>query len=228
MTDHSMTFNAPMIRALLNGTKTQDRRPLKVQPVLHNKDHMTITLSKEAHGGRPEYMLDLLARYGKGPKVGDRIWCRETWADLTKTHGVPWEKFNAKTGLYERGVKPFAWHRADGDYPEAYTGDVCPQRWLPCIHMPRWASRLTLIVTDVRVQRLQDISEEDAKAEGVRWTGSSYYVIAGETFTSAREAFETFWNSIYGPDAWERNDWVTAQTFTVHKCNIDRMGSNAD
>ena len=81
--------------------------------------------------------------------------------------------------------------------------------------MPRWASRLTLIVTDVRVQRLQDITVEDALAEGVQKTD--------EYLDMPRMAFRALWDSLHGPGAWNDNPWVCALTFDVHRRNIDQM-----
>ena len=94
----------------------------------------------------------------------------------------------------------------------------------PSIHMPRWASRLTLTVTEVGVQRLQDISEADAVAEGCEcdvdgWR--DYLFPSTQCCGTARESYRTLWNSLHGPDAWDLNPWVAAYTFTVHRCNID-------
>ena len=95
-------------------------------------------------------------------------------------------------------------------------------RWRPSIHMPRWASRLTLTVTDVRVQRLQEISEEDARAEGAYpCEGGWSYGGSPLAGTTARGAFYCLWNSLHGPDAWSANPWVCALTFTVDRRNID-------
>lgn len=98
-------------------------------------------------------------------------------------------------------------------------------RWRPAIHMPRWASRITLAVTDVRVQRLQDISEDDAKAEGVERlkSGRGYYSVEhgkaavhfGVYHDYAKEAFAELWNSINGATSWEANPWVWAISFRV-------------
>ena len=92
--------------------------------------------------------------------------------------------------------------------------------------MPRWASRLTLIVTDVRVQRLQEISEDDARAEGVTphgggWTG--YGRDADLWLSNAKDGFRSLWNSIHGPGAWDANPWVAAISFETRRYNIDTM-----
>ena len=94
--------------------------------------------------------------------------------------------------------------------------------WVREGNKPRAASRLTLIVTDVRVERLQDISEDDAIAEGADLARAD-----GRLDPTFRLAFSNLWNSIYGPDAWEANPWVSAITFTVHDCNIDQMAMAA-
>jgi len=104
------------------------------------------------------------------------------------------------------------------------------------MHMPRWASRLTLTVRDVRVQRLQDISEADAQAEGClmdpepdEYGGLMPAEIAHDNgigdvgWDSARDWFANLWNTINGPDAWEANPWVAAISFDVHRGNIDEV-----
>lgn len=118
-------------------------------------------------------------------RVGDHLWVRETWAP----HAWP------PTG-------PSYQYAADDQYP-------APERWRPSIHMPRAASRITLEVLNVRVERLHDISEEDAKAEGVTLKGTSRY--DGE----ARDAFEALWCGINGADSWEANPWVWCISFRV-------------
>jgi len=100
----------------------------------------------------------------------------------------------------------------------------------PSIHMPRWASRITLTVTDVRVQRLQDCSEADAKAEGIIGAGL-IWGLGVEPPDPARaaspvEAYARLWDIINGPEAWDANPWVVALTFAVHLCNIDKMEEN--
>lgn len=120
-------------------------------------------------------------------RVGDHLWVRETWAPHT------WPP----TG-------PSYQYAADDQYP-------APERWRPSIHMPRAASRITLEVLNARVERLHDISEEDAKAEGVTLKGTSRY--DGE----ARDAFEALWCGINGADSWEANHWVWVIGFKVIK-----------
>jgi hypothetical protein len=98
-----------------------------------------------------------------------------------------------------------AFYRADN---KAAPDDV---RWRPSIHMPRWASRITLRITDIRVERLQDISEDDARAEGVKPLDYAAHHVADGC--GARIAFEQLWNTINGPGAWEANPWVWVVAF---------------
>lgn len=135
-------------------------------------------------------------------------------------------------------------NRADRDLAAIYAAgwDRSKPRWRPSIHMPRWASRLTLLVTDVRVERLQDISEGDAIAEGIERlrSGRGFYDPTlshadsraacrfGGYFETATHAFEALWRSINGADAWEENPWVAAVTFTVHARNIDQLAPIAE
>jgi len=139
----------------------------------------------------------LLSRCSYG-QPGDRLWVRETWAGgIDKT---------------PNSVD----YRADG---HSY---VVEPKWRPSIHMPRWASRLTLEVTKVRVQRLQGISVEEARAEGIersndeRWPWRNYDPLDGASFVNATTSFMSLWNSINGARAdcsWEENPWVWAITF---------------
>jgi hypothetical protein len=133
---------------------------------------------------------------------GDRLWVREAFS---------YELLDVD----RNGFMP-PWYWADGN-PES--GDFTRPK--PSIHMPRWASRLTLLVTDVRVQRLQEISAEDCAREGV--IVPDHVLIRDGFMLSARSHFRDLWNSIYGPDAWDANPWVAAISFTVHRCNIDTM-----
>jgi hypothetical protein len=100
--------------------------------------------------------------------------------------------------------------------------------------MTRWASRLTLTVTDVRVQRLHDISEADAEAEGAPMAimpgrdDQPFAHMGGGKWATADYWFRALWTRLHGPDAWGANPWVCALTFTVHRCNIDQMPGAPD
>jgi hypothetical protein len=198
-----------MVRALLAGRKTQTRRVLKPQPTpagdgLWHFHNRWGGISQAHEEALTSYIVDAAARYA----VGDRLWVREA-------HCI--------TARPDFDLPGAAVYRADGDLPLA---------WKPSIHMPRWTSRLTLLVTGVKVERLQDISEEDARAEGV-YPAAVYgsqvqsWLPAEdlrETFhPTAKAAFQDLWGRINGPEAWVANPWVVAVTFMVRKGNIDSL-----
>ncbi|HBM2814562.1 TPA: morphogenetic protein [Enterobacter hormaechei] len=198
MKERGMIFNGEMVRALLDGRKTQTRRPVKFPLIDKN-------MGCELAGN--ELAGELAAGdYWNSPfgKPGDRIWVRETWAEAGA------------------GAPDLKLYRAD--YPEhvpAHYENVPPAdeiRWTPSIHMPRWASRLTLEITCVRVERLNSISQEDAQAEGMELTGwrptYSDPDSGGEVWTPY-DNFAQLWESIYGEESWKANPWVWVIEFKV-------------
>ena len=194
MTDRPIIFSAPMVRALLDGRKTQTRR------VLGAKSGVTAAHKVEksgAHWIAREYdrAWPVRAPYA----TGDRLWVREAWAlsgDFAALKSDEWAGFHNPRAMLGEHLT----YLADAD---AY--DKAVQAWRSPIHMPRWASRITLLVTDVRVQRLQDISEDDAFEEGVTRSATP--------LATSRAAFRDLWNSIHGPGAWDANPWVAAISF---------------
>jgi hypothetical protein len=157
MKERGILFSAPMVKALLAGTKTVTRRLFKLAPGFKEE-----YIRFGAHELRAEHEC----AYGE---AGDRLWVRETWRTL-KSLDAKSPQAMAKACLEAGWERPWA--------PIQYEADGARHAWddeaadagktRVSIHMPRWASRITLEVTDVRVERLQDISEEDAKAEGVQ------------------------------------------------------------
>lgn len=230
MTDRPILFPAPMVRALRDGRKTQTRRVLKPQPPAEVSvagvfsDGLFAWMS-----GDPED-LESWEFHGdfKAPfQSGDRLWVREAHAIVPRT------AYRMSTGVHQ-ALRPDDDHDA-AVYREGWERSR-PGRWRPSIHMPRWASRLTLLVTEVRVQRLQNISEEDARAEGIErksicgigevWKhyGNPDAPVGWQLAT---QSFESLWDSINadragGAYAWDQNPWVTATTFSVIKANIDQ------
>jgi hypothetical protein len=149
------------------------------------------------------------------PKIvaGDRLWVKETWRI---------DDYDDRETIYVADVPADVIRETKG---------IIKSR--PSIFMPRTRSRLTLIVTDVRVQRLQDISEEDAEAEGLWYCpegdGAGFW-FSGPEMTEKHvwgegsvECYARLWDHINGKGAWDANPWVAAYTFEVHKCNIDAM-----
>lgn len=201
MKERPILFSAPMIRALLDGRKTMTRRVVKPQPDEMFNPSSQVALESWTIGcpyGRP----------------GDRLWVRETWFPC------PVGKFCPNPTPIPKSL-PEGWtvlFAADGDSVSS------PLRWKPSIFMPRWASRITLELTSVRVERVQDISEDDAKAEGVieqfrtvvlRPDGGPDYHIPN----SYRGGFANLWDSLNAKRGfrWETNPWVWAISFKVIK-----------
>jgi hypothetical protein len=178
MKERPILFSAPMVRAILEGRKTQTRRIAKELNEMPNLD-----------GILKRFPNPKGCRYGK---PGDRLWVRETWAHERDGTGCPDDN-----GVLYRATDP--------GWDDEETG----LRWRPSIFMPRRASRITLEITDVRVQRLQEISEEDAQAEGA--VGALDQSVGNNWCAS--QAFAALWESINGPDSWDANPWVWAVTF---------------
>lgn len=175
--------------------------------------------------------------YGLCPfgKIGDRIWVRETWSDVN-LDGAPAVAYRADDEVYdlmedeslldEGGSFNYQDQRVCKYQFAAWHSDLISGiegNWRPSIHMPRWASRITLEITDVRVERLNGISETDAEAEGINMEAlfdsqDHYDCIADHNMTgrpTAKGAFKYLWESIYGEESWNGNPWVWVIEFKV-------------
>lgn len=221
MADRPILFSAPMIQALLDGRKTQTRRLLKTK--ITTRGGPSIFDGSWADS----YVLDpgnqSWRESGYQWRTGDGLWVREAHY-MTDDGDSEFAIFAADEEDVAAHLEQTASLKAS--HPTANWARH--EKLRPSIHLPRWASRLTLIVTDVRVQRLQDISEEDAKAEGVDPETSplgrpGWFGAAGIKASSAKGAYRHLWDSINGPGAWAANPWVSAITFTVHHANIDAL-----
>lgn len=204
MKARGMIFNSEMVRAILDGRKTQTRRIVKgtdgavkfCKEWDINGEEIFVVLGEKDHTGMNPVFGAISCPFGA---VGDRIWVRETWAEA---------------GACEPDLKLYR-----ANYPEHVPSiyeNVPPAeeiRWTPSIHMPRWASRILLEITDVRVEQLNAISEEDARAEGIIDGGC---LNCGEPEPcgcanpepDATDAFAYLWQSIYGQENWNANPWV--------------------
>lgn len=190
MSERGMIFNAEMVRAILEGRKTQTRRPVKFPLIDKN---MGCELAGNELAGELAAHNYWNSPYGK---PGDRIWVRETFRVHSRATDVA-------TLVYRASVRN-SWTEQTHRVPVAVCNkQVTPDKWTPSIHMPRWASRITLEITDVRVERLRDLSEEDAKSEGI--IPSAGGVLPGWEY---RINFRDLWMDIYGTDNWEANPWV--------------------
>ncbi len=214
MAERPILFSGAMVRALLAGTKTQTRRmadKMVRHPDLGNLYKPgAMVLERE-----PQHVIERACPYGA---PGDRLWVREAHAfSAVDPDGLDWHD------------DPDNWdviYRADPNQPAGgwrdADGRVIAAPWRPSIHMPRWASRILLEITEVRVERLQDISDADAIAEGIE--NNSRLDPAGTChwrdysrphagFSCPVDSYRTLWNDINGDGSWDANPWVWALTF---------------
>lgn len=229
MSDKPILFSGPMVRAILEGRKTMTRRVLKPQPYpLEGKPGFWN--ASGAVGGRICISdEDLLALHGR--RVGTRLWVREAWQLWCGGMG---DDFHI---TYK--ADDFSWQGGpnSGHIPESYLPAYYEKidkirksgkksQDIPSIHLWRWASRLTLEVTAVKVERLQDISEEDAWSEGCQRgepTDNGGFFPAEQPhpdggsvgWDDAKEWFADLWQTINGPGSWNANPWVAAYSFKV-------------
>lgn len=187
--ERPILFSGPMVRANLEGRKTQTRRVLKGAPMrlwaasgweIEDGDCMWCDAYGDYHS------LTQICPYGR---IGDRLWVRETWA-------------HRRWMIGDASPNPTTIYRADSDDLNG-----C-DRWRPSVHMPRWASRITLEVVSVRVERLHGISEEDAVAEGVEMLP-----VGRDIGKQAALSFAVLWQSINGLGSWDDNPWVWVVEF---------------
>lgn len=195
MKERGMIFNSEMVRAILEGRKTQTRRPIKWKQtrfteIAERDDGSLWPWAEDCERGGDIWFA---CPYGE---IGDRIWVRETFRVHSRATDV-------STLVYRASVRN-SWTEQTHRVPVAVCNKpATPEKWTPSIHMPRWASRILLEITDVRVERLRDLSEEDAKSEGI--TPSAGGVLPGWEY---RINFRDLWMDIYGTDNWEANPWV--------------------
>lgn len=223
MTDRPILFSAPMVRAILAGRKTQTRRLTKDQ-----SSEMPIGGAAYDRDFAPQHPYFWRSGFDGSPikpldpqpkiQIGDRLWVRESWQLHSRATDFC-------TVAYMASVNHSGWSDAHELFPDKFAAGMRPipfqQGWRPSIHMPRWASRLTLTVTEIRVDRLQNINERDAYREGAPLAGEN------TEYGDERNYYEGFmdvWDSINGKTkgaTWADNPWVAAYTFTVEKRNID-------
>ncbi|HFU4525613.1 hypothetical protein [Klebsiella pneumoniae] len=194
MKERGMIFNGEMVRAILDGRKTQTRRIMAPQPaddiercIFPNPEAIGWKSSlRHKHGSTTAHFC----HYGK---PGDRIWVREAFASGLST----------KSTLAYRAT-----HKRE-DLEDGFYDTI---KWTPSIHMPRWASRILLEITNVRVERLNSIHDVDAMREGIQnLTTCSHSDFGIPGVVNAQHpvrAFQLLWESIYGADSWRANPWV--------------------
>ena len=209
-------FSGEMVRAILDKRKTQTRRIVSPQPT-YRKGRKLPWMWSPNSGASVQWResitincqhCDIWATNCPYGKVGDQLWIRETWKPDVDgdVSCITYRADGAKIPIENTPEAAERWlsvRRPREQYPTFE-----PPSWRPSIYMPRWASRLTLEVTEIRVERLNDISEEDAIAEGCQCAG----VPASLT---NRGAFAKLWESINGPGSWDENPWVWVVGFEL-------------
>ncbi|MFW3880138.1 hypothetical protein ACKLLY_04220 [Klebsiella pneumoniae subsp. pneumoniae] len=223
ITERGMIFNGEMVRAILDGRKTQTRRPIKWKQTRFTEIGEREDGSKWPWSEDAEHACDFWHPCPFGA-VGDRIWVRETWGVASHAFSddglmIDWVPDRPATAIHEMPFgngyySGYAIYAADGDFTwgddDGYEdGRSC---WKPSIHMPRAASRILLEITDVRVERLNSIHDVDAMREGIQnLTTCSHSDFGIPGVVNAQHpvrAFQLLWESIYGADSWRANPWV--------------------
>ncbi|HHS4281815.1 TPA: hypothetical protein ACTLIL_005575 [Klebsiella pneumoniae] len=191
ISERGMIFNAEMVRALLDGRKTQTRRPIKWKQTRFTEIGEREDGSKWPWSEDAEHACDFWHPCPFGA-VGDRIWVREAFRVHSRATDVA-------TLVYKASERN-SWTEQTRRVPVAVCNKpATPEKWTPSLHMPRWASRILLEITGVRVELLRSMSQDDARAEGV---------IAASGPMEAGLAFRELWDSIYGEESWKANPWV--------------------
>ena len=221
MKEHPILFNGEMVRAILEGQKTQTRRPMAPQPP---EGHWWAETEAEQRLAAEYYP----STHGRGCPYGipgDHLWVRETFileeTDEVPTDGRPYREME-EPGEFGQLLVPH--YRATESEPHIVPLDLSDDyddctRWRPSIHMPRWASRITLEVTDIRVERVQDVGQKDALAEGCPCGELTRKIIRALKHSSsglaAIEWFADTWNAIYLDRGlgWDTNSWVWVVEF---------------
>lgn len=206
MKERPILFSAPIVRAILDGKKTQTRRIVKPQPDFDPWHHAHIDKLWPCPYGQP----------------GDQLWVRETFRlGANLDNDCPTWSASSCVSVGGRLVGPIK-YEADGAMlnEDVLNEDVLNDfggawgKTRVSIHMPRWASRINLLIKSIRVERLNEISEEDAKAEGVDGTAIGEYGTSNSEYILS---FGALWESIHGDNSWQQNPWVWVVEFEVMK-----------
>lgn len=210
MKERPILFNDQRVRALMSGMQTQTRRIMKSMPLAPGQDNHEgcygiDVLSNHVQGNRVLGMGDLRYHCPYG-QPGDRLWVRETWrgpvipaVDMAAWEASPDEFRQPRYCQYRADTSEFG---NDQDFAEF--------GWQAGIHMPRWASRIDLEITDIRVEKIQHISEQDIAAEGIQSDAhflNNFFTMHSEV-QSPKDAYRAQWALQYGGTSWEVNPWV--------------------
>lgn len=206
MKERPILMSGEEVRAILDGRKTMTRRIVK-WPLKSANHHGTRRIFTESKANEVREMLGQDSRHPHNRPVspygkpGDLRWVKETWVPILALYYEKALAGDRHPGVLESAVA----YRADHPTPERL-------KWKHSVHMPRWASRLTLRITSVRVERLKDISEDDCEAEGYEFIPFGY-----QPEPDAHGWFRHLWDSINGKGSWNANPWVWVIEFEVQK-----------
>ncbi|CAY73975.1 hypothetical protein EPYR_01595 [Erwinia pyrifoliae DSM 12163] len=210
MKERPILFSHQRVRALLSGQQRQTRRIMKSQPLEPGQDNHEGCYGIDVLGnhlqGNRVLSLDNLSHHCPYGQPGDRLWVRETWRGPI----VPAEdivRYQQSPSQFKKA--DYCQYQADSSI---YSADDQEQLggWQAGIHMPRWASRIDLLITDIRVEKIQDISDDDVMAEGVQVEThflNNFFTLQSEA-GSAKDAYRKQWVTLYGCNSWEANPWV--------------------
>jgi hypothetical protein len=228
MKERPILFSGPMVCAILRGRKTQTRRIIKPQPMMRGDDDCVITYKGQRHSGPPKYLIgEILPRYGcPYGRQNDGLWVRETFKPVVSGE-VKNRTGDLRYGFGYNADNAVRWnefttriHDLTNAPRDSGLLQFQERPWKPASHMPRNACRLHLQITEIRTERLQDMSDADAIAEGCGLSKAGLYCGAPHKahgapiqWNTPNEAYASVWKSINGPDSWDSNPWVWVISF---------------
>ena len=201
MKEKPILFNTEMVQAILEGRKTQTRRVIKPQPKIDKTGNLIWGKWNYGQNTIGPHIYNVIKKCPYG-KIGDRLWVRETWK-ATQQYPAP-GNFAEKIKVEYRAGGEAWFEKGKWKSPFRLT-----EVWRPSIHMFRWSSRINLEITNIRVERVQEISEEDAKAEGIELSCALY------GYPCYKKTFHELWDSINKKRgySWDSNPWVWVVEF---------------
>ncbi|MFG1172231.1 hypothetical protein AAFN90_01225 [Erwiniaceae bacterium CAU 1747] len=210
MKERPILFSDQRVRALLSGRQSQTRRIMKCQPLGSVQDNHEgcygIDVKRNHLQGNRVMGMENISHLSPHGQPGDRLWVRETWRGPII---VPEDVLRYQQDPAAFRNHQYCRYRADISACGSDEGFDHPG-WQAGIHMPRWASRIDLLITRLRIEKIQDISDDDIMAEGVQFDShflNSFFTLQNET-VSPKQAYRQAWTAQYGDTSWEVNPWV--------------------
>lgn len=217
MKERPILFSTPMVQAILEGRKTVTRRTTGLELINESPDDWTgVFMDKEnkwqaeCEGWDGYHLKEVKCPYGQ---VGDVLWVRESFQVFDTL-----DRIISLKDFKENGVRIYSFKQQEPERVAKYGGET--EKWKPSIHMPKSIARIWLEITDIKVERLQDISEDDAEAEGIELVEHNCFKNYNEKdpFQFLEDpigSFQSLWQSINGTENWNANPWVWVVSFKV-------------